>query len=92
MKRRISRPMSDGLARPGSLTLDLHGKNSYQARVAINAALRRSRGLYRLRLVHGFHSGTALRDMITEEYDANPLVKRVVRVSDGVTELVLRES
>ena len=47
-----------------AVTIDLHGKNKYQAKVAIDAALRRSRGVYRIRLVHGFNRGTELRDFI----------------------------
>ena len=51
----------------GIMELDLHGKNTYQARVAIDAALRRcGGGVYRLRLIHGYHSGTALRDLVDE--------------------------
>ena len=39
---------------PGIIELDLHGKNAYQARVAIDAALRRcDGGVYRLRLIAG---------------------------------------
>lgn len=72
--------------------LDLHGKNVYQARVAIEAALRRARGgVCRLRLIHGFHGGTALRDMIYEEYAAHPAVKRLQRIDGATTDLVLRE-
>ena len=53
---------------PGIMELDLHGKNAYQARVAIDAALRRaSSGVYRLRLIHGYHGGTALRDLCREK-------------------------
>ena len=75
----------------GIVDLDLHGKNKYQARVAIDAALRRSNGVYRIRLIHGYTSGTELRDMIREEYSNHPKVIRLVNISDGVTELVLRE-
>ena len=33
--------------------LDLHGKNAYQARVALDAALRRAKGgTYRIRCIH----------------------------------------
>ena len=49
----------------GVVELNLHGMNQYQARVAIDSALRRAgKGTYRIRLIHGFHGGTALRDMI----------------------------
>ena len=75
---------------PGIMELDLHGKNTYQARVAIDAALRRcGGGVYRLRLIHGYHSGTALRDLC-REYAGHPRVLRLVSGS-GSTELVLRE-
>ncbi|MGI5986131.1 MAG: Smr/MutS family protein [Clostridiales bacterium] len=75
----------------GFLEIDLHGKNKYQARVAIDAALRRSSGVYRIRLIHGFNAGTALRDMIQEEYLDHPKILRLISTSSGVTELVLRE-
>lgn len=77
----------------GTITLDLHGKNAYQARVAVDALLRRAgNGTYRIRLIHGYHGGTALRDLLRAEYGKHPRVKRVVSSPDGgVTELVLRE-
>lgn len=76
---------------PGIIELDLHGKNKYQARVAINAALRHSKGVYRIRLIHGFHNGTELRDMIRDEYEELPSVIRLEKTNDGISELVLRE-
>ena len=74
-----------------SITLDLHGKTQYQARVSLDATLRRSRGLYRIHVIHGYHNGTALREMIRNEYAANPAVLRVDAVSESATDLVLRE-
>ena len=74
----------------GILELDLHGKNKYQAKVAIDAALRRAKaGTYRLRLIHGYHGGTALRDMIRRDYASKCL--RVLPLDNGRTDLVLRE-
>ena len=77
----------------GTLTVDLHGKNTYQAKVTVDAMLRRARaGTYRIRLVHGYHGGTALRDFIRAEYGRHPKVLRLLPSSDGgTTELVLRE-
>lgn len=78
---------------PGILELDLHGKNTYQAKVALEAALRRAgAGTYRIRIIHGYHGGTVLRDMVHREYGAHPRVKRVEGGFDpGITDLVLRE-
>ena len=78
-------------AAPSAVTLDLHGKTQYQARVSLDATLRRSRGLYRIHVIHGYHNGTALREMIRMEYAANPAVLRVDAVSESATDLVLRE-
>ena len=77
----------------GTITLDLHGKNTYQAKVSIDAQLRRAgTGTYRIRLIHGSHGGTALRDFIRATYSCHPKVKRLILSSDGgATELVLRE-
>ena len=73
--------------------IDLHGKNSYQDRVAIDAALRRhSRTAYRIRLIHGHNLGTALRDFIWDTYSDDPRVLRLTQgMNPGITELVLRE-
>jgi len=77
----------------GKITLDLHGMTWYQARIAVDAALRRARpSVYRLELIHGYHSGTQLRDMIRRTYAGHPKVKRLeLWLNPGVTELVLRE-
>ena len=77
----------------GILELDLHGRNTYQAKIAIDSQLKRARsGVYRLRLIHGYHGGTALRDMIRETYRHHPRVLRVeLGLNPGETDLVLRE-
>ena len=75
----------------GIVELDLHGKNKYQARIAIDAALRRSNGVYRIRPIHGYIGGTELRNMIRDEYATHPKVIRLINIGEGVSELVLRE-
>ena len=75
------------------VTVDLHGKTTYQAQVTIDALLRRAGGgTYRIRLIHGSHGGTALRDFIRSAYSHHPKVKRLMLSPDGgATALVLRE-
>ena len=77
----------------GVITADLHGKNTYQAGVTVDALLRRAgSGTYRLRLIHGYHSGTAIRDFLRDTYGRHPKVLRITVSSDGgTTELILRE-
>ena len=78
---------------PGTVTLDLHGRNTYQAKITVDAALKRAGGgTYRIRIIHGYHGGTVLKDFIREEYNRHPKVKRLFFSPDGgTTELVLRE-
>ena len=72
--------------------LDVHGMTLSQAQTAIDAALRRAGGAYRIRVIHGFHGGTALRDGIRGRYAAHPKVKRIeLGLNQGQTDLVLRE-
>ena len=77
----------------GILELDLHGMNTYQAKIAIDSQLKRAnQGVDRRRLIHGYHGGTALRDMIRETYRHHPRVLRVeLGLNPGETDLVLRE-
>ncbi len=76
----------------GILELDVHGMTQVQAQVAIDAKLRRAKGVYRLRVIHGWSRGTALRDFIRRHYRNHPQVLRVeLGANPGVTDLVLRE-
>lgn len=77
----------------GIMELDLHGMNQAQARTAVESALRRApRSVYRLRLIHGYHSGTALRDMLRRDFAGHRRVLRVeLGLNQGCTDLVLRE-
>lgn len=77
----------------GTMTIDLHGMTCYQAQVAIDAALRRAgRSVYRIEVIHGYHSGNALRDMVRRVYSRHPRVLRLeMGLNLGATDLVLRE-
>lgn len=71
--------------------IDLHGKNVYQARQVIEASLRKTWGLYRIRLIHGYNQGSRLRDFIQEEYSHDPRLLGLKQVSPGVTDLIIKE-
>ena len=74
------------------IELDVHGMTLYQAQTAIDAALRRAGGVYRIRVIHGYRSGTSLRDGIRGRYSTHPKVKRIeLGLNQGQTDLVLKE-
>ncbi len=75
------------------MELDLHGMNLHQSRVAVMSALRRATSAdYRLKVIHGYRNGSAIRDMLLDEFSNHP---RVIRIEPGFnpgqTVFVLRE-
>ena len=77
----------------GIIELDIHELNVKVARTYIDSRLKAAgRDVYRIRIIHGYHGGTALRDMVRSVYKSNPKVLRVeLSMNPGITDLVLRE-
>lgn len=77
----------------GILEVDIHGMNKVQAKACIDGQLKRvQRSVYQLRIIHGFHGGTELREMIQWEYREHPKVIRMhMGTNPGETVLILRE-
>ena len=77
----------------GFQEIDVHNMTKTQAITAIDARLRRAdASVYRLKVIHGYHGGTVLRDMVRSQYPNHPKVKRIeVGLNPGETDLVLRE-
>jgi len=77
------------------IELDVHGCTAGEAVQKIEKQINSAgNGVYRIRVIHGFHGGTKIRDAIFREigYGLEPKVKRIVSGSNqGITELVLRE-
>lgn len=75
------------------MELDLHGKNLFQARIAVASALTRATSAdYRLKIIHGHRQGNSIRDMVKEEFSRHPRVIRTeTSPNPGVTIFVLRE-
>ena len=73
--------------------IDLHNMTKVQAVTAIDAKLRKAdSSVYQLRVIHGFHSGTVLRDAVRAHYKNHPKVKRIeLGLNPGETTLILRE-
>ena len=51
------------------VTIDLHGlRTDEDERVIENALKKADAGTYQIRLIHGFNRGTAIRDMIYDNF------------------------
>ena len=73
--------------------IDVHNMTREQMLVAVDARLRRATSAtYRIRIIHGYHGGTVLRDAVRSHYKNHPKVKRIeIGLNQGETDLVLRE-
>ena len=73
--------------------LDLHGLRQEEAIRVIDRALAAAGPMtYQLQLIHGYHRGTSLRNMIQDEYRWHEKVLRILPGDNpGITVLVLKE-
>ena len=73
--------------------IDVHGLTKDQAKTAIDARLKKCKGdVYILKVIHGFHGGTAIRDFVRAHYKNHEKVLRVsVGLNQGETDLILKE-
>ncbi|MCR4850518.1 MAG: hypothetical protein K5870_04580 [Lachnospiraceae bacterium] len=80
---------------PGIIELDLHGLKVEDAvRKVTNTVNRANSSVYIIRVIHGYHGGTRIKEAIEDEfsYGRSDKVKGIRPGSNpGVTELVLRE-
>lgn len=79
----------------GIIEIDVHGKNVEAAIEEIRKHLNNVKpSVYRIRVIHGYHGGTRIRDGIQDEfgYEREPKIKRITMGDNpGITELILRE-
>ena len=73
--------------------LDLHGMNLTEAEKAVDKAISvAGPGTYQIMVIHGFNRGSALKNMICEEFRYDKRIKRIMPGDNqGVTILVLKE-
>ena len=78
----------------GIIEIDLHGLRGEEAIKKVKSEVRKASGsVYKIRLIHGYHGGTRIREAIEDEfsYGREEKVKSIVPGSNpGITERVLR--
>ena len=79
----------------GIIEIDLHGMRAEEAVKAVKKEVNKAGpSVYTIRVIHGFHGGTSIRNAIEDEFSYGRDSK-VLRIrpgnNPGITELVLRE-
>ena len=79
----------------GIIEVDLHGLRTEEALKRVKSEVSKASGsVYIIRLIHGFHGGTRIREAIEDEfsYGREGKVKKIRQGSNpGITELILRD-
>lgn len=77
------------------IEIDTHGMRVEEALKAVDRAVQSAgTAVYKIKVIHGFNRGTAIRQAIVEEYryGYDKKVKRVTPgENQGITELILKE-
>ncbi len=76
------------------LAVDIHGMRAYAAKCLLVQLLpqaARDRDAKALIVIHGFHAGTVLRDMVRKELRSPFIKERRPGMTDGQTILVLNK-
>ncbi len=78
----------------GIIEIDLHGLRVEEAIRKVKNEVRKAPGsVYMIRLIHGFHGGTRIKEAIEDEFSYGRVEKvKNVRpgTNYGITELILR--
>jgi hypothetical protein len=79
----------------GIIEVDLHGLRVEEAVKRANDEVNKASGsVYIIRLIHGYHGGTRIREAIEDEFSYGRVskVKKIRPGSNpGITELILRD-
>lgn len=76
---------------PYSIKIDLHGHTVDSARKLITDTLRNlPKNVREISVVHGYHSGTALRDMV-RKYSNPKIESKVLSLNQGITIFIIRK-
>lgn len=77
----------------GIIEIDIHGMTKMQAKTYLDNQLKGLKSsVYRVRIIHGYHGGTELREMVRQDYLYHAKVIRIEQgTNPGETILILRE-
>lgn len=77
---------------PYSIEIDLHGHTVDSARSLITYTLKTlPKDVREVTVIHGYHGGTALRDMVSK-YSNSKIERKILGINQGATIFIIRSS
>jgi len=74
-----------------NLTVDIHGMTVMEAKKELTNLLNKcDKNTKEIDVLHGFHGGTALRNLVRKDLKHPRLVRRILTMNQGMTTLVIK--
>lgn len=74
------------------IEVDIHGMRCEEAKRQLELLLKRTgRDIHEIVVVHGYHNGSALLNMVRNEFKHPRIKQKVVGLNNGQTTFVLKE-
>lgn len=72
------------------ITIDLHEYSVTDAKQKLQATLKFApKETREIIVIHGYHGGTALRDMVRKEFKNKRIKRKYISLNPGITSLIL---
>lgn len=73
------------------LTIDIHNHTVYDAKQKLQLVVKIAPSeIKEIVVIHGYHSGTALRDMVRNDFRSKRVARKYLSLNPGITSLILR--
>lgn len=70
--------------------IDLHSMRIWEAIILLNEMIETvDRDIKEIKVIHGYHNGTRLRDVLRNDYSNPAVVRKFVGMNEGVTYLII---
>lgn len=72
------------------ITIDLHKHTVYDAKQKLQLIIAIApEEIKEIIVIHGYHRGTALRDMVRNDFDDSRIARKFLSLNPGITSLIL---
>lgn len=72
------------------LTIDIHNHTVYEAKQKLQLVVKIAPcEIKEIVVIHGYHGGTALRDMVRKEFKSKRIARKYLSLNPGITSLIL---
>jgi hypothetical protein len=72
------------------ITIDIHNHTVSDAKQKLHLAVKIApTEIKEIVVIHGYHSGTALRDMVRNDFESKRVARKYLSLNPGITSLIL---